>query len=41
MYKDWVKLGKKMNSDGTGVRIEAVNGSYTKDKATIGVDKYP
>ena len=41
VYDVWVKMGKKFNVDGTGVRIEAVNGSYTLQRSDIGVKTYP
>ena len=41
LVKEWVKTGKEMNEKGTGIRIEAVNGSWTADKASIGVSEYP
>ena len=40
--KEWVELGKKFNVDGTGVRIEAVNGSFFNErKDELGVKTWP
>ena len=38
---EWVKVAKEMNVAGTGIRIEAVNGSWTADRASLGVTEYP
>ena len=41
LVKEWVKVGEEMNQRGTGVRIEAVNTSWTADKASLGITKFP
>ena len=41
VFEEWVKLGKEFNVDGTGVSIEAVNGSYSATREEIGVKTFP
>ena len=41
VHEEWVNLGKKFNVDGTGVRIEAVNVSYSIDKKDLGITTLP
>ena len=41
VYDEWVNLGKKFNVDGTGVRIEAVNVSYSLNKKELDITTLP
>ena len=41
LVKEYVKVAGEMNTRGTGIRIEAVNTSWTSNKASLGVTKFP
>ena len=41
VFKEFEALGQKCNTAGTEVRIEAVNGSYSKTREELGVKTYP
>ena len=40
IFQEWIKLAQRFNVDGSGVKIEAVNGSYCL-KRLLGVKTYP
>ena len=41
LVPEYLKVAKEMNERGTGIRIEAVNVSWTANKKSLGVEKFP